>query len=55
MLSNYILLGNYNNSWDQGEITSWGNAKHKLFPVIFMSPIVTEYIYGFTTVSHIPP
>lgn len=55
MLSNYILLGNYNNSWDQGEITSWGNAKHELFPVIFLSPIVTEYIYGFTTFSHIPP
>lgn len=51
MLSNYILLGNFNNSWDQGEITSWGNAKHKLFPVIFLSPVVTAHIYSFTTFS----
>lgn len=47
MLSNYILLVNDNNSWDQGEITSWGNAKHNIFPVIFLSPIHLQIYHLF--------
>lgn len=46
MLSHSILLGSYNNSGDQGEGTSCGNAKHELFAVIVLFPVVTEYTYG---------
>lgn len=41
-----FYLGNYN-SCDQGIITSWSKPKEKLFP--FLSTVMTEHIYGFTT------